>query len=786
MRVVTAAGAVDLGTTEVMPTIGMTDYSRRVTDAFGVTTVVERGFARRMSVRLGLPTESVDAVQSQLAELRATSALWIADDRFSWLAFEGFYKDFELDLALPTISYCRLTVEGLAETEVIADSGGDPAPPGQASTLRLVQPGGMGALVSSSVPETDYPEWSGTASYGFRARVIKVSTHRIYESVADYNSGNDPATAYDKWIDIGPTNRWAMFDESLGTATTAAGSIVVKLASASAVTLLDMVATDVRVQATGYDQTQAVSGGSVTFIDLPASSGQVTITVTGTGQVSVGTLIGGTVALLGVTEASPTAGIRDFSRKEVDDFGEVSITERAWAKRMTARALIRTDEIDKVANRIAAVRAKPSLWIGDAGLNSLTIYGFFREFSIEVGETVSKLSLTIEGLSKAPPIADPDDDELVGIITERYPAPAPTEVAIGSIYFDSRNHPYRFEGLPITFGSDQLTFRGDPLTGPGYVSVQDDELAVIFGALESIDDDGALTIDEKIRIAVPENARLEVIYLGILDQASALGLTVPALIAARSAWVSLRDSLVPAWNDISQVTPIVRSDWDAVLNAYRVAIEQARKVIAAPAAVSVIAPANQLFSVDGNGQPVPGQFPINLVPVVKRGLVDIRDDDDVSYQIAASNVTATVNNAAGDPAKGTITVTAAGEGFISLTVTVAGVARGPFQIGFATKKQSARFGDNDSGGIIFDNGVVQTWRSITVPANAVGISFTYGGGHQYGEYAHAWISGGAGTGDAQINNPFVDYNRGGDALTGAVISQARNEAVPCKLFAIGM
>lgn len=77
---------------------------------------------------------------------------------------------------------------------------------------------------------------------------------------------------------------------------------------------------------------------------------------------------------------------------------------RAWAKKMVAKALIRTVAVDHVAGRIVAARALPSLRLGDSGLDSLTVYGFFRDFSIEVGETVSKLSLSIKGLSKAVPI----------------------------------------------------------------------------------------------------------------------------------------------------------------------------------------------------------------------------------------------------------------------------------------------------------------------------------------------------------------------------------------------
>src|SRR3546814_8059852 len=50
---------------------------------------------------------------------------------------------------------------------------------------------------------------------------------------------------------------------------------------------------------------------------------------------------------------------------------------------------------------IAALRAKPSLWIGDEGFDSLTIYGFFRDFSIELGDNVSVFGLTVEGLTTA-------------------------------------------------------------------------------------------------------------------------------------------------------------------------------------------------------------------------------------------------------------------------------------------------------------------------------------------------------------------------------------------------
>ena len=431
MKVITAAGSFEIGTTEATPTIGITDFSRRVTDDFGVTTVVERGFSRRLSVRMAVPFEQTDGLQRRLADLRATSALWVASEQHEWLRVEGYYKEFELDLAVPPLSFCTLTVEGLAQTEVVADVDGDPAPDGQPSTLQLLQPVTVDddVLVASNVVEDDAPVWSVFATYPKGAIVIRGGER--FESLIDANEGHVPGDNVAEWLLLGPTNRWAMFDGALGTATIAAGSIVVQLDApgVDGLALLDVVAATVRVQATGYDRMLQAGSGAITFLDLPAGAGPVTVTIAGPGQVAVGTLLIGRVVGLGITEASPTAGITDFSRKEVDDFGEVTVVQRAWAKRMSARALIRTDALDTVANRIATVRARPSLWIGQAGLDAITVFGFFKEFSIEVGENVSKLSLSIEGLSKAAPPAPPPTVNWPDVIDSDPSRPRPADGA---------------------------------------------------------------------------------------------------------------------------------------------------------------------------------------------------------------------------------------------------------------------------------------------------------------------------------------------------------------------
>lgn len=589
MKVIAPGGAeIELGVTEATPTIGIRDYSRRVTDDFGVTTVVKRGFARIMSVKLALPTVDADRVQDALVDLRATAARWIADDRFAWLDFEGLYKDFQLDLAVPPLSYCTLTVEGLAETEEVDDAGEDPAPDGSASSLQLLRPvpisGAM--LVASNVPETDHPEWSPVTIYASGARVIKAATHRIYESVADSNLGNDPAGLSGVWIDAGPTNRWAMFDEALGTATSRAGDIALTLAAGAveAVALLDVVGATVRVQTTCYDQTKAVGAGPITFLDLPGDGANIVVTVSGAGTRSVGTLIAGTLAPLGITAAEPTAGITDYSRKEFDDFGEPTIVERAWSKRMGTRALIRTDAIDVVANRIAAERARPGLWIAADGLDCLTIYGFFKEFSIEVGENVSLLTLSVEGLSKAAPL--PDIDTSTAPPTDISPIP-PAVLPEGTLWIAPDGHPYRFGKQAWTSNSAAwIGADGMPWLGGGYIDVQDQigpqaqqVAAAIMAQIARIASDNWLTAGEKPTLILTYQALTEN-YIALDAKAVSLGAAAAERAAAATAMAALSSflaALTPAWNDTSSDTPIVGATLTALWAdaAQKVALLQA-------------------------------------------------------------------------------------------------------------------------------------------------------------------------------------------------------------------
>lgn len=297
--------------------------------------------------------------------------------------------------------------------------------------MRLIRPTTLtdAMLTSSTAPETDYPAWSSVTAYTVGARVILTATHRRYEALAA-STNVSPSTDPTKWLDLGPTNRWAMFDARVGTATSRTASLQVGLepGAIDALALIDTQAESATVTLTVggvqvYSRSQTFNVGGVAidnwfswffeplgqktsmlFLDVPVyAAGQLSVTLTRDNpadSVSCGTLLVGRQLSLGDTEHGADIGIIDYSRKETDQFGVTSVVERAFAKRMTAKVVMATDAIDDIHRSLAALRATPVLWIGSESFESLTVYGFYKEFSIDIAyPTVSYCSLTIEGLT---------------------------------------------------------------------------------------------------------------------------------------------------------------------------------------------------------------------------------------------------------------------------------------------------------------------------------------------------------------------------------------------------
>lgn len=109
--------ANDLGEAGIGARAGITDYSKKETDTFGVTTFVRRAFSKTLSVGLLVDKLQVNRVHRLLAGLRATPCIWIGSDDPDYdepLVVFGFYRDFNVEIAYPTKSLLSLEIEGLA------------------------------------------------------------------------------------------------------------------------------------------------------------------------------------------------------------------------------------------------------------------------------------------------------------------------------------------------------------------------------------------------------------------------------------------------------------------------------------------------------------------------------------------------------------------------------------------------------------------------------------------------------------------------------------------------
>jgi hypothetical protein len=287
------------------------------------------------------------------------------------------------------------------------------------------------ALDASNVAEADYAAYNAGTTYASGDRVIVVSTnvHLVYESVQNSNTGHTPATSPTWWLEIGPTNRWKMFDALVNTQTSNADSIEVTITAdgrIDSVAFLNVSAASIQVTMTDatdgvvYDETQSmISDSGITdwyayffepieraseavFTDLPPyADATIEITIADAGQ----TVLCGVCVLalskdIGLTGMGAAVGIQDYSVKTQDDFGNYTILERAFARRASFTVSVESSYTDALHRLLAAYRATPVVYIGEDEFRSTIVYGFYRDFNVEIAYAERSIcTIEIEGLT---------------------------------------------------------------------------------------------------------------------------------------------------------------------------------------------------------------------------------------------------------------------------------------------------------------------------------------------------------------------------------------------------
>lgn len=289
-------------------------------------------------------------------------------------------------------------------------------------------------LTATNIPETDYAVWNSGTSYVVGDRVISTVTHRIYEALVD-NSNVDPTgtpTDPPKWLDIGATNRWKAFDQKISDPVTNTTSIEYTLSSLSsnvtAVALFGLKGAEANVTVTEptgtevYNQTvtlqdntniidwftyffeEQVSQEEALFLDIPpyiGSSVEVSVTSPSGTAVEMGQLVAGLLSEVGATTYGTSISIEDYSRKEVDAFGNFVVVERDFAQLVDFDIQFETQNARKIQRTLAEYRATPIVYLGSEDTSyGTTVYGFYRRFDLTLeGPSLSFGAIEVEGLT---------------------------------------------------------------------------------------------------------------------------------------------------------------------------------------------------------------------------------------------------------------------------------------------------------------------------------------------------------------------------------------------------
>ena len=294
-------------------------------------------------------------------------------------------------------------------------------------------------LIAHNVAEPAAGEtaWNAATAYTVGQLAIRTTTHRVYRRLVAGTTATAPESdltavlpALPNWEELSGTNRWAVFDQVTNSVSTRASPLDVTIApgvvnalaiiglvgSSVAVTMIDGVAGP-----TVYSRTVDLSlsvvadwstyffepfrqRGSVTLTDLPPYiNGRIQIVLTGPGTVACGGIIAGRLYTLGATQYGASAGIRDYSRKEVDAAtGLVSLEQRKFSKTLRAKLQLPTGAVNAAHTLLTELRSRACVWLADNGsdLEPLQVFGFYKDFTLDVGfPGVSHYSLEIEGMT---------------------------------------------------------------------------------------------------------------------------------------------------------------------------------------------------------------------------------------------------------------------------------------------------------------------------------------------------------------------------------------------------
>jgi hypothetical protein len=294
----------------------------------------------------------------------------------------------------------------------------------------------LGDMLTSTVAEPDVgeSEWNAATNYAVSDEVIRTTTHKKYTNIQagidatlpEVDAALDEPT---RWIEIGSTNRYAMFDtlrntqtittsplsviltagrriDSIGVLAMEADSITISMVNAGVEVYSFTQNLNTRFTLGWYDYFfgQFSSIPSIVKFDLPPyTDGEIMVTLTSsTGTVACGAVVIGNQTYLGQVQYNAVSEEQNFSRIEREFDGTAVLVQRRSIPKINAQLYADKTLTNSIRSTRTELNAVPTVWSGlddlstDDYFDALLILGIYKRFEIDVAypeQTIVNLEL---------------------------------------------------------------------------------------------------------------------------------------------------------------------------------------------------------------------------------------------------------------------------------------------------------------------------------------------------------------------------------------------------------
>lgn len=286
-------------------------------------------------------------------------------------------------------------------------------------------------LTSSTIAEPDTGEsvWVAATSYTIGQVVIRTTTHKKYENILAGVDAGVPESTPTRWVEIGSTNRYAMFDTLRNTQSIKASPVTVVLTPNSRIDSLGLLSVDadsVHIVVTNgaetvYDVTRSMSSHEVfdwysyyfspfnkipnlVFFDIPPySTSVITLTFTSVSDIKIGAIVLGNQTYLGKALHGVSSEELNFSRIEREVTGESILLPRRSVPKININSIANPILLNNIRATRKNLNAIPAVWSGlddkidNPLFETVLLLGVYKKFEVNENDaSLVNINLEIE------------------------------------------------------------------------------------------------------------------------------------------------------------------------------------------------------------------------------------------------------------------------------------------------------------------------------------------------------------------------------------------------------